>query len=70
MKMVNIKKGSRVKVTTESLKNGYESDQEKVKKYLEIGKEYTVSKVNEMSWTTDVYLEEVPGVRFNSVNFV
>lgn len=70
MKMVNIKKGSKVKVTNESFKNGYESDQEKVKKYLEIGKEYTVSKVNEMSWATDVYLEEVPSVRFNSVNFV
>lgn len=65
-----VKKGDKVKVTTSSAENGYSNDQENVKKYLKIGDEYTVKEVNVKGWITDVYLQEVPGIKFNSANFV
>lgn len=65
----SIKKGDKVKVTVNSATSGYANDQENVKKYLNIGEEYTVKEVVVKNWTTDVYLQEVAG-RFNSVNFV
>ncbi|MEI7620003.1 MAG: hypothetical protein WCJ57_00340 [Candidatus Falkowbacteria bacterium] len=65
-----MKKGEKVKVTAISAENGYSNDQENVKKYLKIGDEYTVTEVNVKSWMTEVYLQEVPGIKFNSVNFV
>lgn len=36
---------------------------------LEVGKTYHVEDVDMGSWHTDVYLEEFPGVPFNSVLF-
>ena len=36
---------------------------------LEIGKEYILSNMIVHSWYTEVYLEEFPGVPFNSVVF-
>ena len=64
------KEGNKVIVTEESAKNGYDSDTEKVKKYLQINGVYTVEKVEIHNWHTDVYLKEVPNIYFNSVNFV
>lgn len=64
------KPGKEVMVTNDTIKHGRESDQEKVKKHLTIGMPYTVERIDVHNWTTDVYLVEVPGVRFNSVSFV
>ena len=48
---------------------GYNGDQEMCKKYLEVGKVYTVEFTEVYSCSTDVCLEEVPGISFNSVMF-
>jgi hypothetical protein len=66
----SVKKGDKVVITASSAKNGYPNDQENVKTYLKIGEEYTLTKVIEKNWITDVYLQEVPEIKFNSVNFV
>ena len=49
--------------------NGYDGDREDGKKYLEVGRTYTVVATEIHNWNTDVWLEEVPNVRFNSVLF-
>jgi hypothetical protein len=49
---------------------GYRSHQETAAKHLEVGKAYTVESTKVGGWHTDVYLEEFPGVAFNSVMFV
>ena len=61
-------KGHKVKLVTFSA--GYEHEQETTQKHLELGKEYTVEKTVVHNWSTDVYLQEVLGIRFNSVFFV
>lgn len=48
---------------------GYEYHQETARKHLKVGNIYTVKETVVDSWHTDVYLEEVPGVPFNSVLF-
>lgn len=60
--------GHKVKLVTFSA--GYEHEQETAQKHLELGKEYTVEKTVVHNWSTDVYLQEVPGIRFNSVFFI
>lgn len=62
--------GSEVFVTQETINNGYESDSQKAKKYLEIGRVYTVDYTEVGDWHTDVYLKQFPGINFNSVNFL
>lgn len=62
-------KGHRVKVTESSAKNGTDYDTRKVKDYLEIDKIYKVERTEVGAWRTDVYLQEIPDVTFNSVNF-
>jgi len=49
--------------------NGYGSTRETVDAYLSKGKTYTVERINIGGWSTSVYLEEVPGIGFNSVLF-
>lgn len=49
--------------------SGYESDQERAKKYLKVGEIYTIKEIRVHDWSTEVFLEEVPGVAFNSVLF-
>lgn len=66
----SLEKGDVVTVTISSAKSGYASDQESVKKHLKIGEKYTAKEVIVKDFFTDVYLEEVPGVKFNSVNLV
>lgn len=50
-------------------KNGYEHDVQTAAKYLTPDATYTVSSVRVEGWSTDLTLEEVPHVRFNSVQF-
>ncbi len=51
--------------------NGYQSDQEKCKKHLQLGEIYTVSQMTVGGTHTVLHLEEVPecSCGFNSVNF-
>ena len=48
---------------------GRESDQETARKNLVPNQTYTVDRTKVHDWHTDVFLREVPGVRFNSVHF-
>jgi len=63
------KKRDKVIVTETTAKNGYEFDSNNVKKYLEVGKEYTVEDTIVDQYHTTVYLQEIPQIGFNSVNF-
>ena len=49
--------------------NGTDHDKKKADKHLKVGETYTVLKTIIHGWSTDVYLEEVEGVCFNSVHF-
>lgn len=49
--------------------NGRDLDQKKAGMYLEVNGVYTVLKTVVRQSSTEVYLEEVYGVAFNSVNF-
>jgi hypothetical protein len=71
-KIMNIRAhpGTKVKVTEQTAKNGYPGDQEAVKKWLEIGKVYTVAYTVVGQSHTSVVLQELPKRSFNSVNFV
>lgn len=62
-------KGYKVKVTEKTKNNGYQYDVNKVKEHLELNEIYTVEKTVVDNFNTDVYLQEIPGIRFNSVNF-
>ncbi|PJA86750.1 MAG: hypothetical protein CO141_03215 [Candidatus Moranbacteria bacterium CG_4_9_14_3_um_filter_42_9] len=59
-----------VKAEAGSVVGGTEADKKQVKKYLKIGKIYTVAKTKVHNCHTDVHLKEVPGVKLNSTNFV
>lgn len=48
--------------------NGYQGDQYHAEEYLK-DQVYTISDWEIHSWSTDVYLEEVPLIAFNSVHF-
>ncbi len=60
-------KGHKIRVKNFSC--GYEHHQEVAKKYLTIGNVYTVERTKVSGCHTDVYLQEFPGVAFNSVFF-
>ena len=47
--------------------SGY--DQKKAAGHLEVGKTYTVDHTTVHDWNTDAFLQEVPGVPFNSTMF-
>lgn len=64
---IHAKKGELVVFTHPDA--GYDSHQEKARKFLEEGKTYTVERTVVDAWHTDVYLQEVPGEAFNSVHF-
>jgi hypothetical protein len=49
--------------------NGYIPDQEKAARHLKVGNVYTVSRTSVHAFYTNVYLNEVFGVAFNSVMF-
>lgn len=64
------KKGTKVTVTERSIKNGSLLDREVAKDHLKVGEMYTVSHTDVHPFETQVYIEEIPDVVFNSVNFV
>jgi len=57
------------KVVCSTFDAGYKHEQQIAAKYLVIGKEYTIDQTVVDNWHTDVYLQEFPGVKFNSVFF-
>jgi len=61
--------GDKVMVTYTTAKNGHLHDKEQVRKFLKVPGIYTIKKVTARSWNTEIMLEEVPDVWFNSVNF-
>ena len=62
--------GTKVKVTEQTAQNGLLGDKEQVQKLLDIGKIYTVAYTEVGQSRTTVYLQELPGEKFNSVNFI
>jgi hypothetical protein len=60
-------KGDKVRCNT--LSGGYDYHEEIAKRFLEIGKEYTIEVTVVDSWHTDVHLQEFPNIKFNSVFF-
>lgn len=57
------------KVTCLSLESPYEYQTARAKKHLEIGKIYTVERTDVHSSSTEVYLQEIPEIAFNSTLF-
>lgn len=50
-------------------KNGLPSDLEKAREFLKPYETYTVERVYVGNWSSKVYLQEIPGVPFNTVCF-
>jgi hypothetical protein len=50
-------------------RNGYPHDQENAQRYLTAGCVYTVKRTSVGKSNSSVYIEEVPGVGFNTVQF-
>ena len=57
---INSKKGDKVRVTRESIKNGYSGVRRHAMKHLEVGKEYTIEYTIVYESVTDVYIKEIP----------
>ncbi len=49
--------------------NGWPPDREQAARHLEVGRVYRLERFEIHGWHTDLWLAEVPGVRFNSVQF-
>ena len=60
-------KGHKVKCDT--VDAAYVNERELNKQHLVPGQEYTIEKTRVGSWFTQVFLQEIPGVSFNSVIF-
>lgn len=70
---INAPKGTKVKCLFNEngvVKNGYEADQQHAGEYLKQNKVYVIDKTEVGSWRTSVFLEEFPGISFNSVHFI
>lgn len=65
---IDKKHGDKIKVTAETIKNGTLFDQLDAP-LLKIGEKYTIDAINRDDFSTDVWIKEVPGIRFNSVMF-
>jgi len=50
-------------------KNGHSWQQKKARIVLDVGKEYTIESLSVGGFSSEVYLQEFPGVGFNSVMF-
>lgn len=57
------------KIRCISLQGPYDYQTERAQKHLKLGKEYTVDRTEVQSESTDVYLQEVPNIAFNSTCF-
>lgn len=66
---IQVEIGTKIKVTEDSIGNGYSSVEEKAREHLEIGGIYTIEDISIENWYTDVWVKEIPGVCFNSVSF-
>lgn len=64
-------KGTPVIVLHENgeVQNGMDFDKDKIYAHLNLNALYHVDRTEVGDWTTKIYLEEVPDVAFNSVNF-
>ncbi len=60
-------RGHKVRLINTS--SGYYYQTERAEKYLKVGEVYTVDYTEVHSESTDVVLQEVPGVEFNSTCF-
>ncbi len=61
--------GHKVKVTTQTLANGTDEDIKLVDEHLSVNYKYTVEKTVVRESSSDVYLKEREGIRFNTCNF-
>jgi predicted protein tyrosine phosphatase len=61
--------GHKVRVTSKTLNNGELEDSEHVLQHLNVDYTYTVDATNVNDFSTDVYLQEREGIKFNSINF-
>ena len=68
---INSKRGTvvRLQMKDGEVFGGYDGDKKMAMKYLKFGEVYHVESTDVQNWHTDVYLEEVPGIPFNSVMF-
>lgn len=66
---MNIYSETGTKIIYSFPENGRDFDQKKAQRYLKVNGVYTVLKTVVRQSSTEVYLEEVYGVAFNSVNF-
>lgn len=69
---INASEGTKVKPLFDDkgeVMNGYDYDKEHAMKYLKQDETYTVDRTIIHSWHTNVYLQEIPNVPFNSVHF-
>lgn len=66
------KKGTKVKPIFKNgqLQHGYDTHKKEASKYLKEGQVYTIDRTDVDSWHTNFYLQEFPGISFNSVHFV
>lgn len=64
----NAPKGT--KVVYAYLNAGWDTDIKKARENLQLNETYTVERTVEHGWHTEVYLQEVPGLYFNSVQFM
>lgn len=64
------KQGHKVMVTEKTIGWGRDYDKEQAKKFLEVGKVYTVESMEVHNWSSSVTLKEIPNEEFNSVHFV
>lgn len=56
-------------VTDKTKNNGYQGNQDYIKKYLNVNVEYTLESMNVSQSSSSLKLKEVPGAQFNTVNF-
>jgi len=63
-------KGHKVSITNKSRLAGYKYDTEKIDKNLKIGNVYTVDHTEVGGSSTAVYIQETPGIPYNSCNFI
>jgi hypothetical protein len=63
------KKGHKVTVTEQSFKNGNNRDKKRAAAHLKPGNVYTVNRTEVHNFHTNVFIEEIPGIIFNSVQF-
>lgn len=66
---INSKAGTKVTVTSTTIKNGYDGTMKHAEKHLKIGSIYTIKKIIIYNWSTEIHLEEFPDEIFNSVSF-